>query len=829
MVRTTPFSRIIGGEPSPNDLNRTLADVIATALHARVLLGDITHEVAFSASGFSPHRSCSSRPSPAVRRRPQRPSAITGPVTSVGPATATLTGTVNPNGQATTWYFEYGTSTSYGTRTANVSAGSGTANTAVSASVSGLTPATTYHYRVVATNSAGTARGADGIFTTPAPPVAVTSPATSVSPTSATLNGSVDPNGRATTWYFEYGTSTSYGSKTAERSAGAGSSTVKRLGIGHRASTRGRVYHYRLVATSDAGTSRGADRTFTTTVGAERGDRIGELDRADLGEAQRHRHARTARPRRGTSSTGRARATARRPRRRSAGSGTSTANVSASLTRLRTTTTYHYRLVATNGSGTTFGSDRSFSTSLAPAVRTGSVQNGGSTTATLTGSVDPRGRATTWYFEYGTSTSYGSRTARRSAGSGTAVRSVSEPLSGLVAGATYHFRLVATSDAGTSRGADGAFTTAGVTLATPARLVVYGRRITLTGTVPTRRGGEVVALLAQSYGAGGVHDDRERRHRRRRDAGATWRSRRSARPTWRAGTAARARRRPSASGRPSRCAGSRRARSRRACAAATRSRAASSSSSAARRRAGGSPSSGPVSNARSAAILRPSVPEGTSVLRIAMSVNQAGEGYLAGFSRRLVYRQLSRESGSVASGHARDPRRPALRPRAPARHRSRQEPPLLRARARRAGLRAAARRELFHAGRALGDERRRADVRAPPRVPGARPRDGRPLLRRRAGGGRAEQRPSRRARLPPRAITPATCSTRTATTSRPSTTARSSDLRSPSSSAGKRAERLAHAPPRRAAASERAEDSAAPQRPSVARAARTRGRAGLGC
>ena len=42
------------------------------------------------------------------------PSAITGPVTSVGPTTATATGTVNPNGQATTWYVEYGTSTSYG-------------------------------------------------------------------------------------------------------------------------------------------------------------------------------------------------------------------------------------------------------------------------------------------------------------------------------------------------------------------------------------------------------------------------------------------------------------------------------------------------------------------------------------------------------------------------------------------------------------------------------------------------------------------------------------------------------------------------------------------
>jgi hypothetical protein len=145
------------------------------------------------------------------------PSAITGPVTWVGPTTATATGTVNPNGQATTWYVEHGTSTSYGTKTASESAGSSTANNAVSASLTGLTAGTTYHYRVVATNASGTARGSDGIFTTSAAPIAVTGSATNVTTTSATLNGTVDPNGRATTWYFEYGTSTSYGSKTPRR------------------------------------------------------------------------------------------------------------------------------------------------------------------------------------------------------------------------------------------------------------------------------------------------------------------------------------------------------------------------------------------------------------------------------------------------------------------------------------------------------------------------------------------------------------------------------------------------------------------------------------
>ena len=164
------------------------------------------------------------------------PSAITGPVTSVGPTTATATGTVNPNGQATTWYVEYGTSTSYGSKTANVSAGSGTANTAVSASLTGLTAGTTYHYRVVATNSSGTSPGRRrNLHHAPPAPVAVTGSATSVTTTTATLNGTVDPNGRATTWYFEYGTSTSYGSKTADEERRRGHEHDGRLRAGVRA------------------------------------------------------------------------------------------------------------------------------------------------------------------------------------------------------------------------------------------------------------------------------------------------------------------------------------------------------------------------------------------------------------------------------------------------------------------------------------------------------------------------------------------------------------------------------------------------------------------
>src|SRR6185312_5025221 len=128
------------------------------------------------------------------------PTAATGPVTTFSETSATVSGTVNPNGQATTWHFDYGKTSTYGSSTASSSAGSGTSSTTVSTTINGLTPGTTYHYRFVAANGSGTTTGSDGTFTTagsPAPAVSSGS-ASGLSTTSATLNGTVNPNGRAT-------------------------------------------------------------------------------------------------------------------------------------------------------------------------------------------------------------------------------------------------------------------------------------------------------------------------------------------------------------------------------------------------------------------------------------------------------------------------------------------------------------------------------------------------------------------------------------------------------------------------------------------------------
>ena len=91
----------------------------------------------------------------------------------------------------------------------------------VSANISGLSASTVYHFRIVATNSAGPGTAATGHLLRLAatgPPVVTTNPATNVTSSSATLNGSLDPHGLTTTVYFQYGTTTSYGHTTPMQS-----------------------------------------------------------------------------------------------------------------------------------------------------------------------------------------------------------------------------------------------------------------------------------------------------------------------------------------------------------------------------------------------------------------------------------------------------------------------------------------------------------------------------------------------------------------------------------------------------------------------------------
>jgi hypothetical protein len=87
-----------------------------------------------------------------------------------GPDTTTLRGSVSPAGQQTSYQFEYGTSTSYGSKTPLADAGAGTGTVSATATIGGLSPGTTYHYRLVATNVTESTAGPDRTFTTSATP-----------------------------------------------------------------------------------------------------------------------------------------------------------------------------------------------------------------------------------------------------------------------------------------------------------------------------------------------------------------------------------------------------------------------------------------------------------------------------------------------------------------------------------------------------------------------------------------------------------------------------------------------------------------------------------
>jgi glycosyl hydrolase family 44/List-Bact-rpt repeat protein len=97
---------------------------------------------------------------------PRAPTATTTAASNVTTTSATLNGTVNPNGSSTAAAVQWGTAAAYGSTTPEQSVGGGVTNVPVVASVAGLTPNTTYHYRVAATNGVGTTNGADRAFTT---------------------------------------------------------------------------------------------------------------------------------------------------------------------------------------------------------------------------------------------------------------------------------------------------------------------------------------------------------------------------------------------------------------------------------------------------------------------------------------------------------------------------------------------------------------------------------------------------------------------------------------------------------------------------------------
>lgn len=299
------------------------------------------------------------------------PIVVTNSSVATTETTAVVTGTVNPNGALTSYRYEYGTTVSFGSKTASQTIGSGNVAIPAPSYITGLTKDTTYYFRIIAENQFDTVAGSQYAFhttiNTPAPvgnaPISKTLAATAISRTTADLQGGITPNKASTQYWFEYGNNGNLGNVTALASVGNGSISVP---------------------------------------------------------------------------------------------------VAVSVSNLEPATNYYYRVNAQNQFGTVNGSILTFQTSgpattaVAPVVTTQVASSIAEKTAIVRGTVNPNGAQTTYWFEYSTDSLIGSvlgkTTSQRSAGAGTNTVSVEANISGLQSGTTYNYRVMAQNSAGTVSG-----------------------------------------------------------------------------------------------------------------------------------------------------------------------------------------------------------------------------------------------------------------------------------------------------------------------------------------------------------------------------------------
>ena len=392
---------------------------------------------------------------------------------------ARLNASFEGTGEATSFYFEYGTWTDYGSRFPAapdeelVSSPSGP--TAIGAPISGLAPDTTYHFRVVAKNSDGVSPGDDVEFHTPPAVNAVLAEApTDVTQTTAILRGSYDGATNDTPaiplesfhYYFEWGQTAAYGNTTAPPPGVDGGAHAETVHVsapisGLATFTPGAPpYHYRLVVGNSIGTTYGPDMTFTTRP----------LDPPQVSESQAEGVLPSAATvtanvnpnglqssfvvEYGTKATPYSDATLPR----SIGAGVGVIPVRAAIEGLLPGTVYHYRVSATSSSGTTVGPDQTFTTPNAPRIEA-TEASAGTTSVHFTATVIANASPTAVRFEYGTGDSYGSTTGPVDAGSSLDRTTVGTELSGLQPGTTYHFRALVANGIGSAGGPDQTFTT----------------------------------------------------------------------------------------------------------------------------------------------------------------------------------------------------------------------------------------------------------------------------------------------------------------------------------------------------------------------------------
>jgi len=301
-------------------------------------------------------------------------------------------------------------------------------------------------------NVRGTVADFRATVTTSSPPTVSTRLASNIADASATLNATVNAQNLATTMYFDYGLSTTYGQSTEKRDLPA-TATVASIAIAVVGLKCGQTYHYRAMATNPSGSVDGGDLSFTTracpvqplpslgpvsyVAGQTQATVRAEVNPNGLTTTIRADYGLSASYGKTTPLT-------------SAGSGSVAVVASISLPGLSCGSTYHYRLVATNTTGTTTGADQTLATAACTALGVSSITptNVGVTSATVAAKLSIADQRAEVYFEVSAPGKTSVLTSKLTYDAGTVPGQVSQFVSGLQCATTYTVQLVAV--AGTS-------------------------------------------------------------------------------------------------------------------------------------------------------------------------------------------------------------------------------------------------------------------------------------------------------------------------------------------------------------------------------------------
>lgn len=397
---------------------------------------------------------------------PAPPAVTTTAATNITSFNVNINGTVNANNVSSTVSFEFGTTTAYGTTISGYpSVVTGTTTTACVAFEDNLIPGTTYHFRIKATNSAGTSYGSDMTFTTPFHiPLVDTYGASFITNTTAQLNGFVNPCNQSATVTFQWGLTSAYGNTVSATPGTVPGNTDTAVSTIISGLTPNTLYHFRCVAVNSTGTGYGWDTTFTTTpvvtpptINTTTPDQIVANYARLNGNGNSNGSSTTVTFEYGTS-PGYGNVVSAIP---PTITGTSIVNVSSYIYGLTAHTIYHYRCVGVNAGGTTYGADITFITGdTVPDVTTNPATFVTSASAQLNGLVNANNLSSSVSFEWGTTSSYGNTvTASPSGATGNTYVPVLAGITGLTLNTAYHYRCVATNSAGTNYGADMTFFT----------------------------------------------------------------------------------------------------------------------------------------------------------------------------------------------------------------------------------------------------------------------------------------------------------------------------------------------------------------------------------